>query len=96
MLYHTVGHPKRSRFLNLFTNDYGRERTYSIAKTHLIKYRKHKSWFTAYEKRKIFKEYYMWKLIRIIFAEEDKLGRLKMLIKGIWDGMNYDLKKTKR
>jgi hypothetical protein len=38
----------------------------------------------------------MWKLIRIIFAEEDKLGRLKMLIKGIWDGMNYDLKKTKR
>ena len=29
-------------------------------------------------------------------AEEDKLGRLKMLIKGIWDGMNYDLKKTKR
>ena len=96
ILYHTVGHPKRSRFLHLFTNDYGRERTYSIAKSHLIKYRKHRSWFTAYEKRKIFKEYYMWKIIRIALAEDDKLGRLKMLLKGIRDGMKYDLTTTKQ
>lgn len=96
ILYHTVGHPKRSRFLHLFTNDYGRERTYSITKSHLIKYRKHKDWFTAYEKRKIFKEYYMWKLIRIVFAEEDKLGRLKMFLKGIKDGMTFDITTTKR
>lgn len=96
ILYHTVGHPKRSRFLHLFTNDYGRERTYSIAKSHLIKYRKHKNWFTAYEKRKIFKEYFMWKLIRIALAEDDKMGRLKMLLKGIRDGMKYDLKTTKQ
>lgn len=95
-LNHTVGHPRRTRFLRLFTNDYGRERTYSIAKTHLIKYRKHKSWFTCKEKRKIFKEYYMWKIIRIIFAEKDKWGRFVMLIKGIKDGMQYDLTKTKR
>lgn len=96
ILYHTVGQPKRSRFLHIFTNDYGRERTYSIAKAHLIKYRKHKEWFTCYEKRKIFKEYYMWKFIRIILAEEDKIGRMKMLFKGIKDGMMFDLTKTKK
>lgn len=96
MLYHTVGQPKRSRILHIFTNDYGRERTYSIAKAHLIKYRKHKEWFTCYEKRKIFKEYYMWKFIRIVLAEEDKAGRMKMLFKGIKDGMMFDLTKTKK
>lgn len=96
ILYHTVGHPKRSKVLHLFTNDYGRERTYSIAKCHLIKYRKHKNWFTHADKRKIFREYYMWKLIRLVLVEEDKMGRLKMFLKGIYDGLTFDLSKTKQ
>jgi len=96
ILYHTVGHPKRSKWLHLFTNDYGRERTYSIAKCHLIKYRKHKQWFTPADKLKIFKEYYMWKFIRLVLVEEDKIGRFKMFIKGIHDGLHYDLSKTKQ
>ncbi len=95
ILYHTVGHPRRSRILHLFTNDYGRERTYSIAKCHLIKYRKHRRWFTATDKKTIFKEYYMWMLIRLILIEEDKIGRLKMFFKGIYDGITFDLSKTK-
>ncbi|MCQ2311362.1 MAG: hypothetical protein MJZ64_06410 [Paludibacteraceae bacterium] len=96
ILYHTVGHPKRSKWLHLFTNDYGRERTYSIAKCHLIKYRKHKKWFTPADKRKIFKEYYMWKFIRLVLVEEDKIGRFKMFVKGIHDGFRFDLSKTKQ
>ncbi len=96
VLYHTIGRPQKDNFMHLFTNDYGRERTYSIAKSHLIKYRKHKDWFTCYEKRRIFKEYYMWKFIRIVLVEHDKWGRLKMLCKGIKDGFSYDLSKTKR
>ncbi len=96
ILYHTVGHPKRSKWLHLFTNDYGRERTYSIAKCHLIKYRKHKKWFTPSDKRKIFREYYMWKFIRLVLVEEDKIGRFKMFIKGIHDGFRFDLSKTKQ
>jgi len=95
ILYHTVGHPIRSKWLHLFSNNYGRERTYSIAKCHLIKYRKHRQWFTPADKMKIFKEYYMWKFIRLVLVEEDKIGRFKMFFKGIHDGLHYDLNKTK-
>jgi rhamnosyltransferase len=89
ILYHTIGAPKRSKILHLFTNNYGLFRTYSITRSHIICYRKHKSFMTAYEKRKFFKEIFMWKLIRIILVEEEKIGRLKMFCKGIRDGISY-------
>ena len=90
-LTHIIGKPKRLRFLRLYTNDYGRFRTYTMTKSHIICYRKNKNLMTFEEKKKLFKEIIMWKFIRIILAEEDKAGRMRMFLKGIKDGITYKI-----
>lgn len=91
ILYHTIGAPKRSKLLRVYTNDYGRFRTYSITRSHIICYRKHHKIMTAYECRKFYKEIFMWKFIRIVLAEDDKIGRFTEFCKGIRDGIKYKL-----
>ncbi|MBP3845482.1 MAG: hypothetical protein J6E48_10180, partial [Prevotella sp.] len=86
-LSHTIGHPVHKGPFHLFTDNYGRERTYSITKCHIMCYRRHRDIMTAHERRKFFKEIFMWKFIRICLAEDDKLGRFRMFIKGIIDGI---------
>lgn len=92
-LHHTIGHPVRKGPLHIFTNDYGRFRTYSITRSHIICYRKHRDIMTAYECRKFYKEIFWWKFVRLVLAEEDKIGRFKMFFKGIRDGVSYKIKK---
>lgn len=94
-LCHQVGNACRMGPLHIFTNNYGPARTYSIARAHLIKYRKHRNWLTAAEKRFIIKEYYLLKLARILLAEPQKRQRLWMFFKGIYDGLTFDLSKTR-
>ncbi len=93
ILHHTIGSPQRRGPFHLFTNNYGRFRTYSMTRGHIICYRKHRDIMTCYEKRHFFKEIFMWKLIRIILVEEDKWGRFCMMLKGIKEGVTYQLKK---
>ena len=95
-LRHTVGDPQRMGALHLFTDNYGPLRIYSISKSHIIKYRKHKDWLTFSEKKEMFKVHYCLKFIRIILAEPQKIQRLKSFFKGIYDGITYDIKKTKQ
>lgn len=95
-LYHTIGQPKRSSFLKLYTPNYGATRTYSIIRSHLISYRKNKAIMTRQEKWKVFKEFLYWKFVRILLAEPDKANRFMMYFKGIKDGLTFDLSQTKR
>lgn len=91
LLHHSIGKPQKKGFLHLFTNNYGRFRTYSITRGHIICYRKHHDVMTAYEKRVFFKEIFMWKFIRMVLVEDDKIGRFKSFLKGIRDGISYRL-----
>ncbi len=92
VLHHTIGSPQRGGPFHLFTNNYGRYRTYSMTRGHIICYRKHRDIMTCYEIRKFYKEIFMWKIIRLILVEEDKWGRFRMMLKGIRDGVTYQLK----
>lgn len=91
LLYHIVGNPIRKGPFNLMTPNYGRERTYSITKGYILCYRRHRDIMTADERRRFFKEILMWKLIRIVLAEDDKIGRFRMFVKGIKDGVTAQL-----
>ena len=68
---------------------------YSITRSHIIKYRKHKDWLTFSENKKTFKKHYFDKFIRIILAEPQKAARLRSFFRGIYDGITYDIKKVK-
>lgn len=95
LLSHTLGHPRRSKRLRIYTPDYDSARTYSMVRCHIINYRKNRKWMTNYECWKAFKEFIFWKFVRIVLVEKDKVNRLKMYLKGIWDGITFNLKNTK-
>ena len=92
-LHHTIGMPTFSSVLHLKTSNYSPQRTYSIARSHAINYRKHHDWMTFGEKKRIIKEYYLRRLVLIILNENDKWNKIKMMFKGIWDGLTYPLTK---
>lgn len=94
-LGHTMGQPRRSNFLRLYTPNYSSARKYSIVRSHIISYRKNRHIMTAYECRRVFKEFIYWMFVRIIIAENDKMVKLKMFFKGIKDGITFNLKSTK-
>lgn len=89
LLYHTMGEPKKSEHLHLLTNNYNADRTYSITKSHIINLRKHANWFSFSEKRRIIKEHVVMSAIRIILLEPNKYSRLRMMFKGLTDGLKY-------
>lgn len=88
-LIHSIGNPRRSKILRLFTNDYGPFRTYTITRSHIICYRKNKQWMNFLEKKIFFKEILIYKFFRIILIESEKYERMKMFFRGIKDGLRY-------
>ena len=92
ILYHTIGTPRRSKYLKFYTLNYSRERIYSITRSHLLKLRKHWDWFTYNEKLFILKTYFVVPPILMITSEADKIGRLRMFFKGIKDGIKEQLR----
>ncbi len=92
-LRHTIGMPTFSSVLHLKTSNYNAWRTYSIARSHLINYRKHRDWLTFSEKKRIIKEYYLRRLVLIVLNEDDKWNRIRMMFKGIWDGLTMKIEK---
>lgn len=91
-LNHSLGYPQRMGLFKIFTPNYNRHRTYSMTRSHIICYRKHKKLMTHEDRDYLFNEILRRKLLRILFAEPDKYHRLIAFFKGIWDGCNYKLK----
>ena len=92
VLNHVIGQPRKSKILHLVTNDYGRERTYSRTKCHIMNFRKNHDVMTFHEKYVFFKRIFVSMFVRIILIEEDKAGRLRMFFRGIRDGISYKFK----
>ena len=88
-LHHQLGRSRRMGPFNIYTSDYGPERTYSISKSFILYYRKHRKTLSSSEKRFVIKEHYIKKLYRIILAEPQKFSRIKQFIIGIYDGLTY-------
>lgn len=86
-LHHKLGTPSYTRLLHLKTPNYNAQRTYSIARGHMINLRKHHKWLTTDEIKYALKVFYWRRAILIILNEDDKWNRLKMLVKGTIDGL---------
>lgn len=91
-LHHTVGNLQKMGPFHLFSPNYSPQRLYSIARSHIIKYRKHKDWLSSSEIKETLKEHYFKQFLRILLAEPQKAKRLKMFFKGIYDGITYPIK----
>lgn len=94
-LHHTVGNFKMMGPFHIYTHNYSPQRLYSISRSHIIKYRKHKDWLSSSEIKVMLKEHYIRQLLRILLAEPQKMCRLKMFFKGIYDGITFSLNNSK-
>lgn len=90
-LKHSLGYPQQRGPFRLFTPNYNSLRTYSMARSHIICYRKHKSMMNREDKDYLYNEILRRKFIRIILAEPDKWSRMTALIKGIISGCRYKI-----
>ena len=95
ILHHTVGNLQMMGPFHIFTHNYSPQRLYSISRSHIIKYRKHKDWLTFSEIKESFKVHYIMQFLRILLAEPQKVYRLKMFFKGIYDGIIFPINNAK-
>lgn len=86
-LYHVIGRLQRMGQFDVLTSNYSAERTYSIARSHILYLRKHWHTLTTREKWYIIKEHYIKMPLRILLADPEKRVRMKQFFKGMHDGM---------
>ena len=89
ILSHSLGQIQRMGFFHIMTPNYNWQRTYSMTRSHIICYRKHKKVLTDEDRQYLYREILIRKFVRIILAEPDKFQRMKAFIKGIFDGLTY-------
>lgn len=90
-LNHSLGEPQRMGLFHIFTPNYNSFRTYSMTRSHIICYRKHRKQMTKEDKDYLYREIIWRKFCRIILAEPEKMSRLIALIKGIINGYSYKI-----
>ena len=88
-LDHSLGQLQRMGLFNIMTPNYNWQRTYSMTRSHIICYLKHKKVLTDEDRHYLYWEILIMKFTRIILAEPDKFKRMKAFIKGILDGLSY-------
>lgn len=92
MLNHSLGQMQRMGLFDIMTPNYNKQRTYSMTRSHIICYRKHKKILTNEDRHYLYWEILIMKFFRIILAEPDKFKRMKAFVKGIFDGISYKIK----
>ena len=91
VLIHSLGQIQRMGIFKIMTPNYNWQRTYSMTRSHIICYRKHKKVLTDEDRHYLYMEILIMKFARIILAEPDKYRRMKAFIKGIIDGLTYKI-----
>jgi GT2 family glycosyltransferase len=89
VLNHSLGQWQRMGVFNIMTPNYNWRRTYSMTRSHIICYRKHKKMLTDEDRHYLYWEILIMKFARIMLAEPDKFRRMKAFVKGILDGLTY-------
>lgn len=90
-LHHSLGQLQHIGFFNILTPNYNSDRTYSIIRSHVICYRKHRALVSKEYRNYFYGEIIYYRLIRIIFAEQKKWNKIKAFIKGFISGLSYKL-----
>ncbi len=90
-LEHILGDPIRSKIFLISTPNHNAYRTFTIAFSHIVLVRKHHRFLKNSEKWFYIKEHIIYKFIRIVLIEKDKMKKLRMLALGIYKGVTYKI-----
>lgn len=86
-LNHTMGTPKKLRWLPISANNYRIHRLYNIVYSQVLCTYKHRNWLKRKEKWCIIKELIIKNIIRIVLLEDNKVKKIMSIIKGVKAGI---------
>lgn len=86
VLIHEVGYPKRIRF-GFMTDDYSPLRTYFIVRNHIIIWRRYPELFQASYKVTLVKIHIIYRMVKILIGENNKVMKLKAIVMGFMHGI---------
>lgn len=87
-LKHEVGYPTRIRF-GFTTDNYSAFRTYFIVRNQLLIWRRYPNLFQPSYKTTLVKIHIIFRFIKIILGEEDKINKLKSIVRGVFHGLTH-------
>lgn len=89
-LVHELGDPKKTIF-GFSTLNYSSFRTFYIVRNHILLWRKYPKFYSKKDKITILKDLIIYRIIKVIFAENDKLRKIKSILLGIFSGLKNKL-----
>lgn len=87
LIIQQFGQTNHSKLFNFYTRNDSPERTYNIAKNHLLIIRKYWKQLKRYEIKEWIWAYIIARFFKIILAEENKLKKSSSIIKACFDGL---------
>ena len=87
-LIQQYGYPAKSKLFKWTSSNYSVERTYNIVKNHLILWRRYKKDFPKAQKKLIVKKYILYRLIKIVLIEKEKIKKVFAVMRGVFDGLS--------
>lgn len=87
LLRQTFGRMTYSRVLRFYTRNDSPERTYNIARNHILIIRKYWNLLKRYEIREWLWGYVIARFIKIILIEDNKLRKCSLIIRACFDGL---------
>lgn len=86
LLNHQVGYLTKTKF-GFSTENYSAFRTYFIVKNHLLLWKRYKQLFPVFRKKHLIKNYIIYRLIKVLLAEDNKKDKIGAILKGINDAV---------
>jgi rhamnosyltransferase len=89
-LIHELGDFQKSVF-GFYIVNYSAFRTFYLVRNHLLLWRKYPNFYSKKNKAIILRDFILYRIIKIILAEKDKIRKIGSIIRGIFHGLKYRL-----
>ncbi|WP_026706974.1 glycosyltransferase [Flavobacterium frigidarium] len=91
ILLHEVGYPTKITF-GFMTDNYSAFRTYHIVKNHSLIWRRYPTLFQKSYKKTLIKTHIIYRTIKVLIGEKDKLSKITAIYKGLFHGLTVKIK----
>jgi len=89
-LVHELGYSTKST-VGFTTINYNAFRTFYLVRNHILLWKKYPKLYRLEYKKILIKEYIIYRLIKILLSEKNKLNKIKSIFKGVYQGFSNSL-----
>jgi rhamnosyltransferase len=89
-LVHQLGYSTKS-LLGFTTINYNSFRTFFLVRNHILLWKKYPKLYRFEYKKALIKEYIIYRIVKVLLSEKDKLSKIKSICNGIYHGLSNKL-----